>query len=178
MKFFLITFMGTLITVGAHQSLAADKPVLATRKDSWEEIRKDKDLFVAQPDFVKDMGPDGIFNVCSTATDFRSIEPVGTCLDYKMIETAPESTEFGLFPEYHCQQEAPGEVIVSRLSTQEVCQKSATMETEDKNATCLKSVEEGLLPTTVTLDVLKRRGENKGQSVFVKDYQIPECSNF
>lgn len=178
MKFFLITFMGTLITVGASHSIAADKPVLATSKDSWEEIRKDKDLFIGQPDFAKDMGPNGIFNVCHTATDFRSIEPVGTCLDYKMIETAPDSTEFGIAPEYHCQQEAPGEVIVSRLSTQEVCQKSATQEREDKNATCLETAQEGLLPTTVTLDVLKRRGEHRGQSVFVKDYDIPECSNF
>jgi len=175
MKFFIITFIGAFLAVEADQTFAAAPNITATRKDNWETIRKDKDLMIEQPKFAKDMGPDGIFNVCATDDEFRSIRPVETCLDYKIIKTAPESTEFGMYPDFYCQQEAEGVVIVSRMSTEQVCEESVSQETEDKNATCLESTQEGLMPTNVSLHVMKKRGSIKGEHVFNKNYQIPEC---
>jgi hypothetical protein len=175
MKFFLIILIGAFVAFSPNNSFAATKNVTATSKDNWEEILLDKDLYVEQPDFAKDMGPEGIFNICASENEFRSVEPVGTCVDYKIIETAPDSTEFGLFPEYHCKNEAPGNVIVSRMSQEIVCAKSVRQEREDQNATCLEPRLEGKLPTKLNLNVLKRRGENKGTPVFIKEYEIPKC---
>lgn len=177
MKFFLITLLGAFVAFSPNHSFAATKNVTATSKDSWEEIHMDKDLYVEQPDFAQDMGPNGIFNVCASENEFRSIEPVGTCLDYKIVETAPESTEFGMFPEYHCQNEAPGNVIVSRMSKEVVCTESVRQEREDQNATCVEERLEGKLSNKMNLNVLKRRGEHKGSTVFIKEYNIPACSD-
>lgn len=173
MKFFIIVFLGALLST--RPALAGNKNTSASHKDEWQTIQADKDLMVAQPDFAEHMGPNGIFNVCKTDNELRTISPINVCNEYAVKEIYPSSSEFGPAYDFNCLKESPGHVVISRTNLKSECEKSVTFQDEDKNAECLIERAQEKIPEKITLEVVRARGEAKGQSVFAKEYIIPSC---
>lgn len=165
----------SIVVSGIPQKSMAAQSSVATRKANWEVITSDQNVQVIQPSYASGMGPRGIFNMCATENEFRSIEPVASCEQYKFIQLHGDSTEFGENIDFHCTQIASGQIAITRNIPRDICEKSVRLEDEDKNATCLKTKTVDMLPTDLKLEVVRGRGEAKGQSLFVKNYQIPKC---
>lgn len=172
MKFFLITILGALLSTNPDTAQASSPAPTSSPKEDWTEIRNDRDVVIAQPDIAEVTG--GIFNTCITDNELRSIQPVEQCSEYKIIETAPSSGEFGE-AEFHCLQKVTVPVAVSRQINKTECSESVRFQNENENGSCLTVKEDNSLPETITLGVLKNRGEQRGHTLFVKDYQIPRC---
>lgn len=167
----LMILTGLIVTMPV---MAKNSPTASANED-WKTIKSDRDIKILQPSFSTVMGPEGIFNTCATPTEYKSINPVANCEDYKIIQLHGDSGEFGKNKEFICTQVSPGQISISRATNKSICEESVSIEDEDKNATCIKSKVLTTLPVDLKLEIVKGRGEAKGQSLFVKNYQIPKC---
>ncbi len=169
-KIILITLF-----LGHAFSLMAKNTPIANANDDWKTIKLDNDIRIIQPDYASAMGPQGIFNTCATPNEFRSINPVANCDEFKIIQLHSDSGEFGENREFKCTQVSPGQVRISRTTDKTICEESVSIENENKNATCIKKRLIKTLPADVKLEVVKNKGEEKGQLLFVKSFKIPNC---
>lgn len=138
-----------------------------TGRDDWQTIRSSQEVLIQQPVFAGAFGPLGLFNVCATDEEFKSITPVQTCLSYRQVI---RTSNAGKYKDYVCNHYESRNIIISRTYTQDECVK------HDYWGECLEydSVT-SVYPTSFQLPVIESRGETSNNFIFSKPYKMKAC---
>ena len=156
-------FAMTLLTQNAY-------PI--TGFDYWANIRSNHDVMIQQPTFAGAFGPNGLFNVCSTDDEFRSIRPVKTCLEYREIIRHSEN---GSYKDYTCVNYETKFVSISRTYIQNICVRYAPM-TSQSSGECLEHASvTSVYPTSIKFAVIEANGDEYGNFLFSKTYALSTC---
>jgi hypothetical protein len=139
-----------------------------TGKDRWSDIRSSRDVLIQQPTFAAVFGSQGLFNACSTEEEFRSIEPVRTCLSYREVLRGNEK-------DYICAEYETREVVISRTYNQSKCVTHAPM-SENSSGECIEyGNSTSVYPSSFQLAVIEAQGIEYRNFIFSKTFAIPSC---
>jgi hypothetical protein len=163
MRSLLISLAGLLIGFNAYSYPSPDK--------SWDQLRNDYQTRIEGSVFVG-YGPDGIFNVCTTETEFRSINPIKVCVE--TVVTPPRGEAPG---DSFCKRAEYRHTSQPRSYTAKECSKWESIVNEaDVSHKCVEWKDVTVtMPTRHILDVYQIGGE-ADYLVFRRAYDIPACA--
>ncbi|HWU44677.1 MAG TPA: hypothetical protein VN132_14595 [Bdellovibrio sp.] len=134
------------------------------QNSSWQEIRSQ--AIVNNP-YLWTFGQNGIFNMCATKSNFKSITPITVCTKW----------EFDQYNDHYpvCVANELRNVTISRNVTKKVCAHWGNVTTGDsRSPDCLRwEYEHTYLSQSVMLSVYGR--EETRPLLFEKEYMIPAC---
>ncbi|MBC7714552.1 MAG: hypothetical protein H7177_14495 [Rhizobacter sp.] len=160
---------GTLFIV---MTLGCLNAFALTGIDNWNEIRSSRDVMIQQPTFAGAFGTNGLFNVCTTDDEFKSINPVKTCLEYREVIRHSES---GMYKDYTCVNYETKAVSISRTYIQNVCVRHAPM-TNQSSGECVEYASvTSVYPTSFSFAVIEASGEEYGDFLFSKTFALKTC---
>lgn len=146
-----------------------------TGKDDWKTIRKNREVLVIQPAFAEAFGPKGLFNACLSGDEFRSINPVKTCVAYSEIASDDQNRSLSGYKKYNCTKYQTEHVSVPRTYTADRCVKFAPIN-EFTSGECIEyAPNTSVYPTAYSFPVIEADGDQYGTHLFSKTYAIPEC---
>lgn len=166
MKTFLLCYLLTTLTT---MSSAFAQSV----RSEWSAIRLDRRVSILQPEFTKQFGPAGIFNICYDDDEFKSITPVNVCTIYRESKVGIPNSEIGQTIIKKCIERVPQDIQIARTVTRDVC-KTRAAPTEFSSNECLEWTSvTSTLPLNYKLPVVNIVTE--GNEMFKKGYDIPKC---
>lgn len=127
-----------------------------TAKDSWETIRKSKEVNILEANL-----PIDVFNACVTNDEIKSINPVKKC--------PPDDEDIT-----KCETFDLDDVAFARDYKEYQCIKFDTSDTSNGDCLKYKAVDK-MYPESYKLNVLATTGELEGQHLFYKTYTLPAC---
>ncbi|MBC7740751.1 MAG: hypothetical protein H7061_01040 [Bdellovibrionaceae bacterium] len=143
-------------------------------QDSWAKINASYEVSVVQPQFAGSFGQGGLFNACVAGSNFRSVNPVKVCSDWRVIHSGngEAATTEGVCYKWE-QQYAE----VAMTSVQKTCTKWSDSSGEGGTLMCLREGNVTVTyPTTFDFTVISMRGEMYGSPLFKKSYTVPNCN--
>lgn len=143
-----------------------------TGKNSWRDIRTSLDVIIQQPTFAGTFGSSGLFNVCTTDDEFKSIKPVKTCLEYREVIRQSES---GSYRDYTCVNYETKPVSISRTFIQNVCIRHALMTSQSSGECTEYASVTSVYPTSFSFAVIEASGEEYGNFLFSKKFALSTC---
>lgn len=153
--------------------LAISSAFAQSARSDWSSIRLERRVSILQPEFAKQFGPSGIFNICYDDDEFKSIRPVNVCTIYRETKMGIPNSEVGQTIVKKCIERVPKDIQIPRTMTRDVCKKRAAP-TEFSSNECLEWTSvTTTLSTSYKLPVVNVVTE--GNEMFKKVYDIPKC---
>jgi len=154
----VICAMMTILAVCSAKAVSAS--------DTWETILAANDYQVDNdyPNF----GPQGIFNMCATATELRSISDVTVCTQTDYVPPKHHNDSGSTI----CVATQQVAVAIPRVSEVTFCRQYQNSKNED---TCL---EYGTMTYEVSMtqqEIVRKLTSSNSQGTFFKPYTIPAC---
>lgn len=177
MKKFL--FLVALASLASANAFAMGK---GPADRSWDQINADFNLQVAVPNYASiQFGPKGLFNVCKTETELKSIAPVRSCTEYKEVYNPGRSDHDNGGIEIVCLKWENLDVSIPREQDEQVCVAWKDISHNDNAGPpwteCTKyETRRVTLPVDFQLEVYDTRGEHGPRLAFTKPYSVPACA--
>jgi hypothetical protein len=161
MKKMLIIAAALVASVNANATNAGD---------SWAKIFADNSLIVTVP-YKGTFGPNGIFNACATATEFKSLTPVKVCVERTWVDGIGEGPD--AMGHYECVKYENQMTSALRSGVSHSCVKLDMSEHGYPN--CLEYADVPFsISTKFNVDVVRTTGD--AQEVFTKSFVVPACA--
>lgn len=170
MKKMLIVALSLFVSVQAMAMSAT------SASSSWKEIFADRDLIVVAP-YSNELGPNGIFNACATATEIKSLSPQKVCVEERQVPSTGNS-DVDYPPQYECVRYEQRVMSMARKGMKDGCVEYGMETIGDSDYwTCKKSGKVAYeVNLTQSVDVINGPGENYASVAFTKEYKIPACT--
>jgi len=152
MKMLTLAMTMTLLTSG--------NAFTQTVNDTWQSIRKNKDLHIMQPQFAEAMGSDGLFNTCATDDEFKSLMPIRVCKEYDEVK---------------CLRFEQEKVVISRTVQETYCKKHIPLSETNWGSCEEYGTRTIFLGKKYKLEVVQNTGKLYMHHLFNKTFTIPNC---
>lgn len=167
-EFSMKSIILALVALGSVSAFA-----FPSADQSWDQIFKTAGVTATDPF----SGFGSVFNMCATETEFRTINQVDTCTEWKeIVPPNPDQQSYWI-----CASTGKSHLSMPRTRNVQVCVKEAPVLNPDTytGPICLQYETRSMTyPTTFTLQVwYDRGGESSAQYLFSKDYTLAACAN-
>lgn len=154
-----------------------------SEKSDWSSIRVDRKVAIIQPKFAASFGSAGLFNVCATDDEFKSINPVDVCVSYEIVNGGSPNSDAGVTSVSKCVRREKQDVSIERTTTHPVCLKHVAANEGSSNECIEWGNRTTTLPTTYALEVVRRgipaneqSAGQPGERLFRKSWDVPACN--
>lgn len=127
----------------------------STTEMPWNSIRNDKKFLIMLPQLARNMGADGLFNLCATDNEFISVRPVKTCKKYAVVREGKINNDQAEYSQMKCVKWKSEIVSLSRLT--------------EKNDLIVR------IPKKLQINVVYSSGPRYMHQAFRKIYTVPDC---
>lgn len=144
-------------------------------EQKWAEIKLNHQFHIVQPQFANAMGEEGVFNMCATQDEFKSLNPVRVCKEYKAIKRGNIYGKGKGYIEYRCAHWQTENVVIDRTTSKIICSQPTAV-TEATPAGCFAyDTIEVHQPRLQQIEIVHGKGKLYMHHIAMKNYTIPEC---
>lgn len=150
-----------------------------TPNQSWDQLLADRETRLREVPFAGVFGETGILNACVSGDEFKSVQPVKTCLRSEERKQRIDD-EFGSREETisYCLEYGYKAVAISRSFNKDVCVEWKFVQESDDTGywTCMKSTRvAATYGLSYDIPVYSLGNEGGLEFAFTKNFQVPAC---